>query len=124
MDVGLFGYLIGYIFFNDTAPTEIYTLSLHDALPICRSFPTLIFSFAFATASRCPPRLAASDDSSWSSNEGPLPARNAGGSFPSPPRSCLATPRHEGGAVFEDHGRKEHGLRGFLSAVSGSAIEY
>src|SRR5215216_208765 len=23
-------------FFNDTAPTEIYTLSLHDALPICR----------------------------------------------------------------------------------------
>src|SRR5688572_32489386 len=22
-------------FFNDTAPTEIYTLSLHDALPIC-----------------------------------------------------------------------------------------
>src|SRR3712207_9555727 len=24
-----------YIFFNDTATTEIYTLSLHDALPIC-----------------------------------------------------------------------------------------
>src|SRR5690554_7102324 len=23
-----------YLFFNDTAPTEIYTLSLHDALPI------------------------------------------------------------------------------------------
>src|SRR3712207_8823761 len=23
--------------FNDTATTEIYTLSLHDALPICRS---------------------------------------------------------------------------------------
>ena len=23
-------------FFNDTANTEIYTLSLHDALPICR----------------------------------------------------------------------------------------
>src|SRR3712207_8497288 len=23
-------------FFNDTATTEIYTLSLHDALPICR----------------------------------------------------------------------------------------
>ena len=22
-------------FFNDTATTEIYTLSLHDALPIC-----------------------------------------------------------------------------------------
>src|ERR1051325_12078019 len=26
----------GIIFFNDTATTEIYTLSLHDALPICR----------------------------------------------------------------------------------------
>src|SRR5256885_6725219 len=25
-----------YFFFNDTATTEIYTLSLHDALPICR----------------------------------------------------------------------------------------
>ena len=24
----------GYFFFNDTATTEIYTLSLHDALPI------------------------------------------------------------------------------------------
>src|SRR5438270_5565376 len=24
-------------FFNDTATTEIYTLSLHDALPICQS---------------------------------------------------------------------------------------
>src|SRR3712207_8506091 len=24
-----------YIFFNDTATSEIYTLSLHDALPIC-----------------------------------------------------------------------------------------
>src|SRR5439155_26442151 len=26
--------LILFFFFNDTAPTEIYTLSLHDALPI------------------------------------------------------------------------------------------
>src|SRR3954467_8383368 len=25
-----------WFFFNDTATTEIYTLSLHDALPICR----------------------------------------------------------------------------------------
>src|SRR2546426_2854971 len=28
-------------FFNDTATTEIYTLSLHDALPICRAFQKL-----------------------------------------------------------------------------------
>src|SRR2546430_10449342 len=27
-----------FFFFNDTATTEIYTLSLHDALPICYGF--------------------------------------------------------------------------------------
>src|SRR5215510_16570886 len=30
-------YLIFFFFFNDTATTEIYTLSLHDALPIYRA---------------------------------------------------------------------------------------
>src|SRR5437868_14319384 len=29
-----------FFFFNDTATTEIYTLSLHDALPICTRRPT------------------------------------------------------------------------------------
>src|SRR2546427_3788712 len=38
-----------FFFFNDTATTEIYTLSLHDALPICLS--------AFVTCSK---RIAAS----------------------------------------------------------------
>src|SRR5258708_26337023 len=28
--------VIFFFFFNDTATTEIYTLSLHDALPICK----------------------------------------------------------------------------------------
>ena len=35
-----FFFVFGFFFFNDTATTEIYTLSLHDALPIslnCRS---------------------------------------------------------------------------------------
>src|SRR5262245_65832788 len=36
-----------FFFFNDTATTEIYTLSLHDALPI---FPALRRRFAFAPA--------------------------------------------------------------------------
>src|SRR5205807_7938679 len=31
-----------YFFFIDTATTEIYTLSLHDALPISRSYTRLI----------------------------------------------------------------------------------
>src|SRR5689334_25061720 len=39
-----------YFFFNDTATTEIYTLSLHDALPICAVGRDLIF----ATRSRVP----------------------------------------------------------------------
>ena len=30
-----------FFFFNDTATTEIYTLSLHDALPIWRNRPSL-----------------------------------------------------------------------------------
>src|SRR2546430_7807284 len=29
------GTFVVFFFFNDTATTEIYTLSLHDALPIC-----------------------------------------------------------------------------------------
>src|SRR5262249_62091195 len=33
-------YLLFSFFFNDPAPTEIYTLSLHDALPICAMWPT------------------------------------------------------------------------------------
>src|ERR1039457_1946000 len=35
VDGGADGHVVrGYLFFNDTATTEIYTLSLHDALPI------------------------------------------------------------------------------------------
>src|SRR6266480_7230325 len=31
-----------FFFFNDTATTEIYTLSLHDALPICSFLDTAV----------------------------------------------------------------------------------
>src|SRR5256885_8323468 len=31
--------VVSFFFFNDTATTEIYTLSLHDALPICSAKP-------------------------------------------------------------------------------------
>src|SRR3712207_7938605 len=56
-----------WFFLNDTAPTKIYTLSLHDALPIC-----------FATSTTRPPpmpttksgrrskmRAATTDTNSW-----------------------------------------------------------
>src|ERR1041384_7188584 len=39
-------------FFNDTAPTEIYTLSLHDALPI---YDVLAGKVAFTADARCWP---------------------------------------------------------------------
>src|SRR6478609_11861391 len=35
----IYPFLAVFFFFNDTATTEIYTLSLHDALPICRRPP-------------------------------------------------------------------------------------
>src|SRR5258708_39787268 len=52
-------------FFNDTATTEIYTLSLHDALPILRAHPvdvinshsstdTWLAALACATLARAP----------------------------------------------------------------------
>src|SRR2546425_12614851 len=39
-----------FFFFNDTATTEIYTLSLHDALPICAAAATL---FGFLAGYLC-----------------------------------------------------------------------
>src|SRR5258708_19214115 len=36
------GYCSSFFFFNDTATTEIYTLSLHDALPILFGMVTLV----------------------------------------------------------------------------------
>src|SRR5713101_8706944 len=38
-----------FFFFNDTATTEIYTLSLHDALPISQSFSEYKNLCAFVT---------------------------------------------------------------------------
>src|SRR5215467_15912038 len=39
MFLSLYHSVFFFFFFNDTATTEIYTLSLHDALPISRSRP-------------------------------------------------------------------------------------
>src|SRR6266508_6405596 len=40
-----------FFFFNDTATTEIYTLSLHDALPICLCLSLSRRRFLCSTAS-------------------------------------------------------------------------
>src|SRR3712207_7389355 len=58
-----------FFFFNDTATTEIYTLSLHDALPICwawaarRSAGRRAAARTARRAGRRPPRARASTTS-------------------------------------------------------------
>src|SRR2546425_12870621 len=42
-----------FFFFNDTATTEIYTLSLHDALPISCSFELSSGAAAAPGSTRC-----------------------------------------------------------------------
>src|SRR3712207_8783113 len=52
-------YLCGSVvlfFFNDTATTEIYTLSLHDALPICRCSSCRTACPRYPWRSPCRPR--------------------------------------------------------------------
>src|SRR5437660_10122257 len=41
---------ISFFFFNDTATTEIYTLSLHDALPISREGALVLNNLFLTTA--------------------------------------------------------------------------
>src|SRR6266540_2893700 len=64
-----------FFFFNDTAPTEIYTLSLHDALPISRLPPLRVV----------PPSFCAQGDSEKRSDErgrGSRPAASLGQECP------------------------------------------
>src|SRR3712207_7443652 len=60
-----------FFFFNDTATTEIYTLSLHDALPI----------FSSPSSRRMPP-------SRFRLTRSPLSSRTSGKSAPAR-RSCM-----------------------------------
>src|SRR2546423_6555911 len=46
-----------FFFFNDTATTEIYTLSLHDALPICGTPPKPLRTVDHCTAAWPPGRV-------------------------------------------------------------------
>src|SRR5256885_8375363 len=65
-----------FFFFNDTATTEIYTLSLHDALPILAN-PTIVVltdrndldDQLFGTFSRCRDLLREKVPKSWPRSE-------------------------------------------------------
>src|SRR5256885_11985260 len=65
-----------FFFFNDTATTEIYTLSLHDALPISPTeligssstfFATLVIAVTLCPSStrRCSPVAVVTTSCSW-----------------------------------------------------------
>src|SRR2546430_12975348 len=54
MERGHAGFL--FFFFNDTATTEIYTLSLHDALPISPKLAESRYTLVAAGRARSPPR--------------------------------------------------------------------
>src|SRR2546430_13712883 len=61
--LSVFGVCLTCIFFfNDTATTEIYTLSLHDALPICGGVPAGVAGRPRAHAGRAARRVRAGLD--------------------------------------------------------------
>src|SRR2546430_7496130 len=57
-DVLAFSVLVFFFFFNDTATTEIYTLSLHDALPILQGRTPAVFFILAAGATSARLRFA------------------------------------------------------------------
>src|SRR6266567_4910093 len=86
-----------FFFFNDTATTEIYTLSLHDALPISRPCS---LTERVASHDRVPqPRRAHIRDRSSSGRSMPItyvaPMARATGKDPLPP-DRTATPTNTG----------------------------
>src|SRR5256885_16704012 len=60
-----------FFFFNDTATTEIYTLSLHDALPICtRARKPRSSTAETARPTSSPTRRSTSSASTWLPSRG------------------------------------------------------
>src|SRR5690349_24232954 len=65
---------MSFFFFTDTATTEIYTLSLHDALPICRC---ISFRSSVVVLTRFAAPSAADATAPGNSAEKPGPTRMA-----------------------------------------------
>src|SRR5260370_32263880 len=65
-----------FFFFNDTATTEIYTLSLHDALPICGRFRDRCSTSSRWSCRRSPPCALCLAQSSSSSSPEPWTPRS------------------------------------------------
>src|SRR5256885_7603300 len=96
-----------FFFFNDTATTEIYTLSLHDALPISLPPPARARDLRRAVAVRSDVRLARArrrgdrpdDRGSWRL----LPRLTSGRRSPRTPRRRARSGRTRCGRRSEEH---------------------
>src|SRR2546429_7253300 len=83
-----------FFFFNDTATTEIYTLSLHDALPICRC--SAASTTRWASSRRRPPcsRTTRRCTSSWSTSDRKSTRLNSSHGYISYAVFCLKKKKH------------------------------
>src|SRR3712207_7017409 len=70
---------MSFFFFNDTATTEIYTLSLHDALPISAAWVRTSSSLARVIATKKSLRSSASRSSAPGRTSGPRPSGRSSG---------------------------------------------
>src|SRR3712207_8105818 len=84
-----------FFFFNDTATTEIYTLSLHDALPICQEAGRMVAATEEVPRRRRNPRVVV---------QRPEEHRRIGGGEQSAARGGLRREQSEDG---EEQGRSE-----------------
>src|SRR3712207_7669030 len=73
-----------FFFFNDTAPTEIYTLSLHHPLPFLKAKPA---SGSRSTLPRCAGTASPKQRRPTRRPRTRRPARPASGASPSAPRA-------------------------------------
>src|SRR3712207_7360324 len=65
-------------FFNDTATTEIYTLSLHDALPVSRRTPSSTATPTTASSTApAPPLNSSRRRCGWACRRSPSPTMTA-----------------------------------------------
>src|SRR5256885_1336047 len=62
-------YIFFFFFFNDTATTEIYTLSLHDALPIWYRSIAYSNSFGHPSSEKPAPYISSGAASTWRRSE-------------------------------------------------------
>src|SRR2546422_5371958 len=96
--------LLSFFFFNDTATTEIYTLSLHDALPISRrstsSHRPCAERFRASTTS-----TSSNGSSGWASFSGPRSARS-----PSSRTTCSSDESPARVVVVRSPPRSRHAL--------------